>query len=607
MRRTEQALRAFRENLRLGFSRNALLRHKTAKAGTARVTFRFLTILALAAPTYLATPVIAQEAAGAYLATRQARYDSDYAAAAKYALEALKTDADNPLLMESAVGALLATGEVERALPIARRMDAADIRSQVAQMVLVGDDVAQGDYDAVLARIEAEHGVGPLADGLIGAWATLGNGDMAAALEKFDAIASEPGLRGLAIYHKALALASVGDFESADKIYAGDTDGPMQTTRRSVIAWAEVLSQLERGDDAIKVLDDTFGTDPDPQIVDLRARLVAGDALELGRIETPRQGIGEVFLSLGMALLQDTGADYVLLYSRMAEYLDTTDVDAQIMTGELLEQLGRYELATQAFARVPQDDPAFYTAELGRAEALRSAGDLEGAIEVVAQLRKTHPQVALVHASAGDLYRQNEQFDKAVTAYDSALDLYAQRGGDEPWFVFYARAISHERQNEWSEAESDFRRALELNPDEPMVLNYLGYSLVEQHQKLDEALEMIERAVAAEPNSGAIVDSLGWAQFRLGRYSEAVVTLERAAELYAVDPVVNDHLGDAMWAVGRVTEARFQWRRALSLTDPAKPSPDVDPARIRKKLEVGLDQVLKEEDAKPLKVSNDEG
>jgi tetratricopeptide (TPR) repeat protein len=571
------------------------------------VTFRILTILALAAPTYLATPAPAEEAAGAYLATRQARYDSDYAAAAKYALEALKTDADNPLLMESAVGALLATGEVERALPIAQRMDEADIRSQVAQMVLLGDDVVQGDFDAVLARIEAEHGVGPLADGLIGAWATLGKGDMAAAIEKFDAIAAEPGLRGLAIYHKALALASVGDFESADQIYAGDSNGPMQTTRRSVIAWAEVLSQLERFDDAIKALDDTFGTDPDPQIVDLRARLAAGEALDLGRIETPAQGIGEVFLSLGMALLQDTGADYVLLYSRMAEYLDSTDVDAQIMTGELLEQLGRHELAIEAYARVPQDSPAFYTAELGRAEALRSSDDLEGAIEVVAQLRETHPQVALVHASAGDLYRQNEQFAKAVTAYDAALEIYQQRDGDEPWFVYYSRAISHERQGDWPEAEVDFRRALELNPDEPMVLNYLGYSLVEQRQKLDEALAMIERAVEAEPNSGAIVDSLGWAQFRLGRYQEAVVTLERAAELYAVDPVVNDHLGDAMWAVGRTTEARFQWRRALSLIDPEKPSPDVDPDRIRKKLEVGLDVVLQDEGAEPLKVSDNEG
>ncbi|MFX0542728.1 tetratricopeptide repeat protein [Roseovarius sp. S4756] len=573
------------------------------------MTFRFLTILALAAPTYLAAPapVLAQEAAGPYLATRQARYDSDYAAAAKYALEALKTDADNPLLMESAVGALLATGDVARALPIAQRMEQVDIRSQVAQMALLGDEVMRGDYDAVLARIEAEEGVGPLADGLIGAWATLGQGDMGAALEKFDTIAAEPGLRGLAIYHKALALASVGDFESADKIYAGETDGPMQTTRRSVIAWTEVLSQLERYEDAIKVLDDTFGTDPDPQIVDLRARLEVGEALNLGRIETPAQGIGEVFLSLGMALLQDTSADYVLLYSRMAEYLDDTDVDALIMTGELLEQLGRYELATEAYARVPKDAPAFYTAELGRAEALRSAGDLDAAIEVVALLRETHPDVALVHASAGDLYRQNEDFAKAVTAYDAALELYEAREGEVPWFVYYSRAISYERQGEWPDAEADFRRALELSPDEPMVLNYLGYSLVEQREKLDEALAMIERAVEAEPNSGAIVDSLGWAQFRLGRYQEAVVTLERAAELYAVDPVVNDHLGDAMWAVGRTTEARFQWRRALSLIDPDKPSPDVDPDRIRRKLEVGLDAVLEEEGAKPLKVSDNEG
>ncbi|MEX1234234.1 MAG: tetratricopeptide repeat protein [Roseovarius sp.] len=588
------------------------------------MTFRFLTILALAAPAYTALPaqvaaqtiaadevmaeeLVTQEASGPYLATRQARYDSDFAAAAKYALEALRTDTDNPLLMESAVGALLATGEIERAIPVAQRMDEADVRSQVAQMVLLGNDVMEGDYDAVIARIEAEQGVGPLADGLISAWATLGQGNMSAALEKFDTIAAEPGLRGLAIYHKALALASVGDFESADDIYAGESDGPMQTTRRSVIAWVEVLSQLERHEDAIEVLDETFGSDPDPQIVDMRAKLEAGEALNLGRIETPAQGIGEVFLSLGMALLQDTSPDYVLLYSRMAEFLDDTDVDAIIMTGELLEQLGRYELATEAFARVPRDAPAYYTAELGRAEALRSSGDLEGAIEVVAKLRETHPQVALVHASAGDLYRQNEDFAKAVTAYDAALDLYAERDGDEPWFVYYSRAISYERQGIWPEAEADFRRALELNPDEPMVLNYLGYSLVEQRQKLDEALDMIERAVEAEPNSGAIVDSLGWAQFRLGRYQEAVVTLERAAELYAVDPVVNDHLGDAMWAVGRTTEARFQWRRALSLINDEGPAPDVEPERIRRKLEVGLDVVLEEEGAEPLKVSGNEG
>ncbi|WP_255012885.1 tetratricopeptide repeat protein [Roseovarius sp. M141] len=571
------------------------------------MTLRFLTILALVAPT-LAAPVAASanDTAGPYLATRAARFDSDYASAATYALRALKSDPDNLVLLDSAIGSLLATGKVEKALPIAKRMAAEDMRSQVAQMVLLGDAVVTGDFATVLKMIDAKEAVGPLADGLIGAWATLGTGDMGTALEKFDAIAAEPGLRSLAVYHKALALASVGDFESADKIYSGDVDGPMQTTRRSVIAWAEVLSQLERNKDAIKILDDTFGTDSDPQVADLRARLAAGERLNLGRIETPRQGISEVFLSLGMALLQDTSPDYVLLYTRLAEYLDPDDVDAMIMTGELLAQLGRYELATQAFQRVPASSPSYYTAELSRAETLRSSGDLQGAIDVVASLRKSHPAVALVQASAGDLYRQSEQFDKAVEAYDAAIKLFKARG-DEPWFVVYSRAISYERLGKWPEAETDFRRALELNPGEPMVLNYLGYSLVEQRMKLDEALDMIERAVQAEPNSGAIVDSLGWAQFRLGRYDEAVVNLERAAELYAVDPVVNDHLGDAMWAVGRHTEARFQWRRALSLVNKDKPTPDVDPDRVRRKLEIGLDKVLEEEGAEPLKVRNDEG
>ena len=174
-------------------------------------------------------------------------------------------------------------------------------------------------------------------------------------------------------------------------------------------------------------------------------------------------------------------------------------------------------------------------------------------------------------------------------------------------FVFYARAISNERLDRWDRAEADFRKALELNPDHPQVLNYLGYSLVEKRIKLDEALDMIERAVEGQPNSGYIVDSLGWVLYRLGRYDEAAGHMERAAELMPIDPVVNDHLGDALWAVGRFNEAEFQWKRALSFVDEENPSPDIDPNRIRRKLEVGLDKVLEEEGAAPLRVVDDGG
>ncbi len=166
--------------------------------------------------------------------------------------------------------------------------------------------------------------------------------------------------------------------------------------------------------------------------------------------------------------------------------------------------------------------------------------------------------------------------------------------------------LSHERTDEWSDAEADFRKALELRPDQPQVLNYLGYSFVEMRINLDEALDMIERAVAAEPDSGYITDSLGWVLYRLGRYEEAVVHMERAVELMPVDPVINDHLGDVYWAVGREREAEFQWHRALSFIDPEETT-EADPDRIRRKLEVGLDAVLEEEGAPPLQVANDEG
>ncbi|MCZ4353137.1 tetratricopeptide repeat protein [Roseovarius aestuarii] len=571
------------------------------------MTLRILTILALAAPLHFAAPVAsADEAAGAYLAARQARYNSDYEAAAEYYARALTKDPTNPAILEYSVAAMLSLGRFEGALPLAKRMEEDEYRSQIAQMVLLTDEVARGDYRATLARIKRERGVGPLADGLISAWATLGEGDMAQALNLFDAVAKDAGLRSFAMYHKALALASVGDFESADRIYAGEAGGPMQATRSGIIAWAEVLSQLERNQDAIKVLDETFGNSQDPQIADLRARLVAGERITFSRVSSPREGIAEVFYSLGRALLQDTGEDYVLLYSRLTEYLDPDHIDARIMSAELLEKIGRYKLAEVAFSGVPADHPSFHAAELGRAEVLRSEGETDAAVEVLEALRISHPQLPLVHAATGDLYRQLEKFELAIGAYDEAVDLYAAQDNPQ-WFVLYARAISHERLGNWESAEADFRHALELNPEEPQVMNYLGYSLVEKQTKLDEALDLIERAAAAQPDSGYIIDSLGWVLYRLGRYDEAVGHMERASELMPVDPVVNDHLGDVLWAVGRFTEAEFQWKRALSFVDKDKPSPDVNPERIRRKLELGLDQVLKDEGAPPLKVKNDDG
>ncbi|MEM8617582.1 MAG: tetratricopeptide repeat protein, partial [Pseudomonadota bacterium] len=536
----------------------------------------------------------AEESIGAYLAARQATFDHDYNAAAEYFTRALTEDPSNPAIMESAVIAQMSLGRVDLAIPVARKVEADGLLSHIAHMALVADDVKNDRIEEVITRMQDDRGIGDLADGLVLAWAHLSNGDVSTALAEFDTVAESPGLRSFAIYHKALAMASVGDFESAVDIFSGESDGPVQRTRRGTIAHAEALSQLERYDEAIALLDDAFGGAMDPEIKALRDVLAAGDVAPFSLIKSPEEGIAEVFYTLGRALLSETSADYVLLYSRVAEYLSPSHIDAVMMTAELFESLGRYELATAAYKSVPQDHPSYAAAEMGRAESLRRADKLESAVEVLEQLARTYPDLPLVHVSVGDLSRQIERFEDAVAAYDRAIEIYSDLG-QEQWFVHYARAISLERIGEWPDAEAGFRKALELNPGHPQVMNYLGYSLVEKRVKLDEALDLIERAVAAEPNSGYIVDSLGWVLYRLGRYDEAIGHMERAAELMPIDPVVNDHLGDVLWAVGRYNEAEFQWRRALSFVDEENPSPDIDPDRIRRKLEVGLSKVLEEE------------
>jgi Flp pilus assembly protein TadD len=200
----------------------------------------------------------------------------------------------------------------------------------------------------------------------------------------------------------------------------------------------------------------------------------------------------------------------------------------------------------------------------------------------------------VVQSSLADILRREDRCADAVPAYDAALAL-VPKVERVHWTLFFSRAICHERLKDWDKAEADFRRALELNPGQPQVLNYLGYSLVDRGLKLDEALSLIEQAVKAEPEAGYIIDSLAWAYFRLGRYQDALAPMEKASLLEPVDPVVTDHLGDVYWMVGRKREAVFQWHRALSF-EPA----EKDAERIRRKIEVGLDQVMQEEASGPV-------
>lgn len=568
------------------------------------MTYRLLRPIAMIAALTLSGHAGADVASGAYLAGRSAVVTGDYEAAARYYTQALPSDPSNPEILENAAIALLALGDIERANVVATQLIDLGQRSQVAQMVRIADLAARDDYDAILASVSGDLGVGPLVDGLLRSWSLVGTGDMSAALDSFDAVGEERGLLGFALYHKALSLALVGDLEGAETIFSMPDAGALRQTRRGAITHIEVLSQLGRADDALAMLDSSFGTDLDPKLRKMRGELVAGNAIPFSMISGARDGMAEVFFTVASALRNEASADYTLLYSRVAEHLKPSHVDAILLSAGLLEQMERFELATQTYKKVGRDDPAFHAAELGRAEALRRDDKPDAAIEVLERLSETHGDLPIVHSALGDALRQLERYEDAVSAYDRALST-AQEESAGQWFIYYARGISNERLDKWDNAEADFRKALELNPEQPQVLNYLGYSLVEKQIKLEEALDMIERAVAAQPDSGYIVDSLGWVLFRLGKYEQAVGHMERATELMPIDPIVNDHLGDVYWSVGRELEAQFQWKRALSFVDHGDASQEADPERIRRKLEVGLDQVLEEEGAPPLRVADD--
>lgn len=531
---------------------------------------------------------------GAYLAARIAGSNSDYREASTWFTRALLADPANAALMDGAILAHLSAGNMDAAVAVARRMQGAGATSQAAQLALLADQAQRGEFPAILADLDAGRSIGMLLDGLTRAWAELGRGRMSEATAEFDKLAGTEGVKAFGLYHKALALASVGDFEGADDILSGRAAGELRLTRRGLIARVQILSQLEKNADAVALLDDGFAVEVDPAIAALRDRLVAGETLPYTIARSATEGLSETFFTLALALNGEADDGYTLLYARIAAYLRADHAEAVLLSAAMLENQQQYGLAVEAYASIPPGEDGFFAAELGRARALQASGQTEAALEVLRALTRSNADLVSVHLALADALRREERWAEAITSYDAAVAL-AGEPKPEDWGIYYSRGIAHERLKDWARAEPDFRQALALNPDQPQVLNYLGYSYIDRNENLVEALSMIERAVAQSPDSGYIVDSLAWGLFRLGRYAEALEPMERASLLEPVDPTVTDHLGDVYWAVDRKMEARFQWRRALSF------DPDEDlAARIRKKLEIGLDAVLVEEGAPAL-------
>lgn len=520
---------------------------------------------------------------GNYLAARHASQHRDAEAASAYFRAALRADPKNPVLLERAFLASLADGEVEETFRLAERLVQADKTNKIARLVLGVRALKLKQYAQARQHI-AQSVRGPVADltaSLLTAWTYPGPKQTKNALEVIDRLSGPDWYALFKDLHAGLILDLAGSKKEAgirlDRVYKLDRN--MLRVAQAYGSWA---SRNAGKDEALKIFQAFEKVLPrHPLIVAAMEELGEGNQLP-PLVDGPQAGAAEVLYGLGASLGRQGGEDLALVYLQLAIYLAPRHPLALLTLADLYETLKKPAFAIRMYERVPKESPLRRNADIQMASNLDSLDRTDEAKKLLDRLIADRPGDIEAITALGNIQRARKEFAQCADVYGKAIATL-EKPERPNWLLFYFRGICHERSKQWSKAEVDFKKGLELFPDQPHVLNYLGYSWIDQGVNLDEGMRMIRRAVEQRPDDGYIVDSLGWAHYRLGEFEEAVKHLERAVELKPEDPTINDHLGDAYWKVGRTLEAHFQWAHARDL----KPEPD-ELKKIEGKLKNGL-------------------
>jgi tetratricopeptide (TPR) repeat protein len=511
---------------------------------------------------------------GEYLAGRFALSEGDSATAAN---DLLKANAENPgdhELTLQAFMACLAAGRPE-AVKLARQLP----DSQVAQLVLADVDIKAGRWAAAEQRFRdlPRQGLTQLLQPLLVAWAQAGDGRVDSALSTLQPYVENPRFRAVFALNAAM-IADLGNrTEEAGRLYhivETDLGEPNLRLAQILASWQARSGQPA---DAQKVLANLPLVAPDLAIA--MPSLLANVTKRV--VARPSDGVAEAYFTFAALLRAQDANDFSLILLRLALDLRPDFAAAKLLAADVLVNEQHPQVALRILNDVSSSDPIYPVVQLRRAAIVDRLGRSDEAARDLERLARDYPESPLPDLQRGDILRMKQHYPDAVTAYDKAIARNTLPGGSD-WVMFYDRGVAEEQSHQWAKAEADFNHALELSPDQPLVLNYLGYSWADMGRHLDKARQMIERAAERRPNDGAITDSLGWVKFRQGETRDAVKTLEHAVELEPEDATINGHLGDAYWAAGRKVEAQYQWRRALTLN----PTPD-DAAKLEAKLNTG--------------------
>ena len=521
---------------------------------------------------------------GNYLAGRFAYRERDVTSAARYFRQVLAEDYENRALVQRALVLTVQDGRIDLAIPLATHLVELDPKSKIGHLILIVAAVAEGRFDDAFVRIKDldRDGIYELMAPIMLGWVELGRGNFDSALAAIEPLTAKQNFEMYHAYHGALMTDIAGQQDVAAEKFRLALTGVPGGTLRVVVAYATSLRGAGRKDEANAVYQSYRENHPESPWLEPIISMINSDVRPELIVSTAREGVAEALFGAASALPNESAGDAGLIYAYLALHLRPDFPVAQFLVGEVLDLLERYEDAIEIYSGIASSSHYSWSARLRAASDLASVERVDKAVNILKEMVDENPKRSDAAIALADVLRRNERFDESVKFYDVAI---GRTAGFEArhWTLFYSRGVMLERTKQWPRAEADFLHALELQPDQPLVLNYLGYSWVEQGMNLERAMRLIERAVALRPTDGYIVDSLGWAHYRLGDFENAVKNLERAVELRADDPIITDHLGDIYWKVGRQNEARFQWERSLVLGAEEEAA-----ILIRQKLKEGL-------------------
>ncbi len=523
---------------------------------------------------------------GPFLAASQAQQDAHHRDAAKFYVEALESDPSSAFVAERAFFQLLYSGQVEKAAEVATSLieQGDGTEDDLIRMVYVLAAYKGQQWPEVRERL-AEHlntGFGNLISPILSGWSHAAEGNVDKGHEALKSLSSHLRYNSLADEHSAYMADYTGNFDEAEKRYVAVINSKRLLSVQPIIAYGHMLYQAKQRKKALDMLVEQAKKH------NSQAYLVReGRNITLGKKPTqlaasPIGAASMMLFRFGIELEQNNAPQSAIIYLRLAQYLAPTVEETHFRLGDLFVKSENIEEAIASYNLISSESRLFSLVESQKITAYRALGKLDLAEALIRKALIKTPNDTQLLINLADILQVAGNHADAVIFYTKAINNMKQKGR-VVWYAYFGRGFSYEQLNDWPSAEADLMSALQSNPDEAVILNHLGYSWIDRGMRIEEAKGMIAKALALQPKSGAITDSMGWVLYLTGEYDEAVTYLEKAVRLEPDDATLNSHLGDAYWQVGRKIEARFQWQHALD----SDPSDDVRKELVEK-LEIGL-------------------